>query len=350
MPSGAPRRPKWLLTTPDGDLLVHRAALSVPSSRVERTIVVFLREVEERYGASYAVKCAFGETVECLILDAPTSGPAATVREAIARANVTGPLCVKDSDSFFSLVDDLPEDSFVAVVDARGMASLSRPGHKSYVRLNEQEAVLDIVEKSIVSNLISAGLYGFGDTADFLEDYDAMNTGAVAGGGMFVSHVVAANLLRDRVFWPTRVKDFVDIEISDDWANFRARQPTILCDIDGVVFRNQSLYFPPFWGDAEEPIEDNVNHLLTLQARGAQLVFVTSRPERFRTVTSSALQRLGLRAHALVMDCHHGTRYLVNDYAASNPYPSAVAVNVRRNEADLRTVFTEGVGRLDQEL
>jgi hypothetical protein len=35
------------------------------------------------------------------------------------------------------------------------------------------------------------------------------------------------------------------------------------------------------------------------------------------------------------MNCNHGRRFLVNDHAPSNPYPSAVAISIERNSAKL---------------
>jgi hypothetical protein len=84
-----------------------------------------------------------------------------------------------------------------------------------------------------------------------------------------------------------------------------------------------------------EHIQENIDHLLLLQNRGAQLIFMTARPEVFRKVTMDALENAGLRPHALIMDCLHGTRYLVNDHAPSNPYPAAVAISVDRNQPSL---------------
>jgi hypothetical protein len=62
---------------------------------------------------------------------------------------------------------------------------------------------------------------------------------------------------------------------------------------------------------------------------------MTSRPEIYREKTQNALSRLGLIAHALVMDCRHGRRLLVNDHAASNPFPSAVGISLQRDTPSL---------------
>jgi hypothetical protein len=68
---------------------------------------------------------------------------------------------------------------------------------------------------------------------------------------------------------------------------------------------------------------------------------MTARPETCRTQTQTALARVGLMPHALIMDCHHGRRLLINDHAASNPFPAAVGVSVPRNEATLGDYLKE---------
>ena len=41
----------------------------------------------------------------------------------------------------------------------------------------------------------------------------------------------------------------------------------------------------------------------------------------------------------LIMGLPHTQRILINDFAKSNPYPSAVAINMPRNENDLRNLL-----------
>ena len=345
---GAGRRPKWLLTAPTGELILRLAAASVPAANTGDIVAAFLRETDEAYRCAEAIRRAFDGRVRCVVLDEPTAGPADTVRQAIDRAGLTGPICIKDSDSLFQM-QSLPENSFLAVHDIRSRGRLSSPGRKSYVRLNEQGMVADVIEKNVVSNLISCGLYGFVDSAVFVEEFDRM--ARLAGHrGLFVSHVLSRAVLDGMVCLPAPCTDYVDLETSEDLAEYRIARATVVLDIDGVIFRNQSRYFSPFWGDPVEPIEANIGHARALQDGGAQLIFMTARPEAYRAQTAAALEQAGLRAHALIMDCQHSTRFLVNDYASSNPYPSAVAVNVERNRPSLRDLLLPGRGVSDREL
>jgi len=340
-------RPKWLLTVPTGELLLRRAVDLLPAGQISRVIITLSRAAEAAYNTSDALRRAFGREIEVLVLDEPTDGPSHTVAETIARTSLQGALCVKDPDTLFHL-PSFPASNFIAVSDLHQQTFLSLPAAKSYVQLNEQGLVADVVEKSVSSNLISVGAYGFTDASGFSETFERL-TAAFGHKKLYVSHILADMVFAGQVAEPCLVTDFVDISTLADWNAYRARHATLFLDIDGVIVRNQSRFFAPFWGSEVQLIAENVNHLLQLQAGGAQFVFVTARPEEFRPQTTAALQAAGLKIHALVMDCHHSTRYLVNDYSGSASYPSAVAINVERNKPELpRMLLADLLHRSDE--
>ena len=68
---------------------------------------------------------------------------------------------------------------------------------------------------------------------------------------------------------------------------------------------------------------------------GCKIIFTTSRLEKHRKVTQNVLDDLGFDGCDLIMGVHHTKRVLINDYANSNPYPTAVAVNIKRDSEDL---------------
>jgi hypothetical protein len=335
--SPAGKRPKWLLTTPEGELMVRRAAAALPPERVTRAVVAMCAEDDVRYSAAEAIRRAFAATpglsVDIVILDHPTQGPAQTVQLMMDRAGVRGPIAIKDGDSLFDPLP-APRESFVAVCDLRRNPGVAGISGKSFIRLNEHGFVADIVEKEVCSSLISAGLYGFSDTAVFRQAYHALHN-VQATPGLFVSHVIEQAICAGEMVAALPVEAFLDLDSEALWRDHCRRRGTLVIDIDGVVVKNQSRFFPPYWETPEQPIGANVACLRDLQAAGKQLVFMTARPETYRTKTHAMLTGLGLHAHALIMDCHHGQRCLVNDFAPSNPYPSAVAVNLERNAPSL---------------
>jgi hypothetical protein len=325
--------PKWLLTTPDGDLAIQRAAASIDPAATGRRIIAILAEHEAAHGASAAIRRAFGPDIEILVLDRPTAGPAETVSLMIERAAVRGPVVIKDADSWFD-PPSMPDGSFVATIDLRRHLGLSRVAAKSFVEINEQNLVAAIIEKHVASNFVSAGLYGFADAAQFAAWYSivARETGERE---IFVSHVISEALRQGEVFRPCPVTNPIDVGTLDDWQGFTRSRQVVLVAVDGVVFIAQGGHAPPYWGDPPAPIEENVAHLRALQHAGAQLVFLSSRGEEGRAQTLQALHAIGLRVHALVMGCLHGKQVLVGAFEGALPCPVATAVNLPRNSAKL---------------
>lgn len=325
-------RPKWMLTTPEGDLAIQKAVASVGWTG-QRRIIAIRKAHDLEYGAADVLRRAFGGTAEIIILETDTDGPAHTVAEMIRIADVRGAIAIKDADSFFDPVT-YPGHSFIACTDLRRNLDVSRVGAKSFIAINENNLISDVTEKDVCSNYISSGLYGIRDADRFYQIFNQYRS--EIDGEIFVSHLIRKMLMEGEVFRPVYISSFVDVGTKIDWMKYVADRATYVVDIDGVIVKNQSRFFPPYWGDPSDEIRENTEVLRELQARGTQLVFMTSRPEEFRAATMELLSAAGLVPHALVMGCNHARRYLLNDYAKSNPSPSAVAINIPRNSATLR--------------
>ena len=322
-------RPKWMLTTPEGDLMLARALDCVKTNAVTRIVVGILREHDEKYSASRGILMALGEDTEIVLFDDVTRGPADTTYQMIKRCNVEGPILIKDSDSWF-VIRENSEGNYVCVTDLRENPSISNVAAKSFVTVNDQNIVTRIREKTVISNFINAGGYAWADASEFCRCFDKIAE-IDPDTEIFVSHVISKAVLDGEVFFATTVDEMLDAGTVNEWMKFREKFQTLFIDIDGVVVRNRGEYFPPYWTDEDEPIMENVSHLLKLQEAGAQLIFATARPETFREKVEGTLRDLGFRWHAVIMDCHHSRRIIINDFAPSNPFPSCEAVNIPRN-------------------
>jgi hypothetical protein len=321
-----------MLTLPEGEIALERAAASLPPDSFHRVVITVRADHEEHYGCRALLKRVFGN-VDVVVLPHETRGPADTVAETIARAGITGAIAIKDADSFFD-PSPLPDTSFVSVSDVRRSAQMTNVGAKSFAVINGEGLIVDMVEKSLASNHVCVGLYGFADVQRFVETFNAVAT-ANLEGEIFVSHVISRAIRDGLVVKPHGVEGLIDVGTLDDWRRYTRARGTIVTDIDGVVFRNHSRYFEPLWDEPDEPIAENIATLRAWEEGGAQLIFMTARPEEHRARTMSALRQHGLTPHALIMDCRHGRRFLVNDHAGTNPAPSAVAINLERNSIAL---------------
>ena len=322
-------RPKWMLVAPDGRIMLDMALDTVRPLDPARVVIGILAEHDERYHAREGIRRALGDAVEVVIIDKPTTGPADTVKQMLHLADVQGPILIKDSDSWFRLGQHSVRN-MVCTVDLRQNSGIANVAAKSFVVANEHGIIDRLVEKSVVSNLISCGGYGFADAGEYLQHYEAVSTLADRTE-VFVSHVISHAIRANAIFETEVVTDYVDVGTLAEWTAFRDGQRTFFVDIDGVVLENRGSFFPPYWGVDEKPVAGNVATLLSLQAGGAQLVFVSARPESLRAQLEATLAGLGFKWHALILGCHHAARVIVNDYAPTNPYPACSAVNLARN-------------------
>lgn len=326
-------RPKWMLAAPTGELMLEHSLRSVPDWKRHRVVIGGLREHLEDLHGMTAIRRALGDGPEFVVFDEQTSGPAETVAGILRRADVAGPIFIKDCDSWFEPVDDVFGD-VVCFADLRTLPRVSNIAAKSFVSLNENALVSGIFEKSISSNFICIGGYGFREAHVFLDAY-RMLLSDTEGGETFVSHVILEAMRMGAVFRGVEGRNYHDVGTLQAWNEFRNDRRAYFVDLDGVVFRNAGQYIPPLWDDPDIALPRNVEALRRMAHAGAQIVFVTARPERYREKTERSLRDLGLAWHAIVFGVNHSGRVLINDYAPSNAYPSAVAMNVVRNDDSL---------------
>lgn len=86
------------------------------------------------------------------------------------------------------------------------------------------------------------------------------------------------------------------------------------------------------YSNVPNPIPNAVKYLLKKQDEGASFIFTTSRPNKYRIITQTALEKCGFRDFRVLYDIPHAPRILINDTSKTNPYPSAAAINVPRDD------------------
>ena len=96
-------RPKWLLTHPDGDLMLEKVVDALTINGLDRTIITIVQEQIEKYEADLIIRQAFGDKVEICVLDDYTKSQSDTVLQTIESMDVSGPFIAKDSDCRVSI-------------------------------------------------------------------------------------------------------------------------------------------------------------------------------------------------------------------------------------------------------
>lgn len=326
-------RPKWMLTHPNGNLMLAEAIRGLSFTDLEKIYLVVLAAHLEEFKCLEGIKKQFqqiglADKLVVIALDKPTQSQPETVARGIENAKISGPICIKDSDNYFRL--KVPSTNFVSVVDLNQVGFIN-PSNKSYADVNENHFVTNIVEKRVISNFFCSGAYGFEDAQEYLRYFNALS----GLKGLYLSHIIYQMLLENKAFSAAVCSEYSDWGTLKDWNRFKSGFGTLFVDLDGTLVRNSGEYFEPIWGHTDG-IKENIQAVNQLYDSGrVQIVVTTSRKEEARALTLQQLDREGVRYHQILFGLNQGKRIIVNDYDRSNPFKSCDAVNIARDSADL---------------
>ena len=320
-----PTRPKYLLTLYNGKLMAEMVVDSYPDEELH--FIILKAHVEEYDAEDSLNRCFDGRpNVHIHILDELTTGPAETVYSILHELDPNDNLFIKDCDSFFT--SPLRRGNYISAVNLKKYRQMANVADKSFVVTDHDDIVVNIIEKDVCSNYVSVGGYSFETIKLFSHAYE--NVSSAVNSEIFISHLIKY-LLKENVFTMVEVDDYVDCGTYSEFLKVNRSKPTIFCDLDGTLFKNQSKYFKNSYENPPTIIKPALNFLLKHQNEGSLIIFTTSRPEKYRDITETALKDCGFKNYRIILDIPHSPRILINDYASSNPYPTATAINVERD-------------------
>jgi len=326
-------RPKWMLTQPDGKLMVVSSLAGLDLESVNNIHVIVLRKHLEEYKCEQGIRDAFhdagfGNKLNLIILEKSTSSQPETIAKGIELANIAGPIFIKDCDGYFCAeVKPLNE---VCVYDLSNM-NLVHAANKSYIICDEHNLVSNIAEKNIISSTFCVGGYAFESAKLFLSYFRKMKHLP----NLYVSHLIYQMMLDNHTFRTQNVTDYVDWGTLSEWTLYKQEYATLFIDIDGVLVENSGQYFSPKWGETNV-IAENAKTLNELFKSGkVQIILTTARKSSFKKQTEKQLEKAGIKYHQIIYDLLHCKRILVNDYSKTNPYKSCDAINLKRDSAEL---------------
>lgn len=319
-------RPKYLLTLFNGQFMFEKAA--APYIETEIVYFVILKDHDEKYKVKEAFNRVYNNhpNVKIVVLEEETSGPAETVYEVTKNLKDDEFIFIKDCDSFFE--SELKKENHVCVADLRTNLSITKVAAKSFAIVNDQDMITNIIEKSVVSNYVCVGGYAFKHAKEYNAAFCKLKN---KNGEIFVSHIIK-EILNDCPFEIQRVSNYVDVGTYEEFVTYNKSHPTIFCDIDGTIFYNQSKIFDNHYGNIPVAIESAVKFLLSKQQTGSKIIFCTSRPSTFKTITIDSLDALGFKNYEILFDLPHAPRVMINDYSLTNPYPTSISINVPRDD------------------
>ncbi len=331
-------RPKWLLTMPDGKLMLEKSIELFDISKFSKIVVVALKEHVDRYTStkvlSSILKKAFSKKVILIQLENETSCQAETVLYGIVKSKVKGGFIIKDVDNIFSQKIDKINKNQITTINSKKIDLLDAKS-KSYIDFNKMGKVTNIVEKKVISDYFCSGAYEFRSTKDFI--FHA-NKCLKISKNVFISDVIYSMLLDNHYFSYIEGSDYIDWGTLREFRNFHKKHYTIFCDFDGCLVENSAKFSKKPW--IIKPIKKNIECIQKLQKLiKVELIITTSRSSAEKKKISNFLRMNNIKFKIIITDLMHSKRILINDFANSNPYPSSIAVNISRNNIELSSVL-----------
>lgn len=334
-------RPKWMLVHPNGNLMLTESIKGLNLHDIENIYLGVLKEHLNEYKCQKGIedqldKIGISNKTELIVLDEPTRNQPETVKEMIELGDIKGSIYIKDADNFFNY--NISSSNEISVFSLNKMKNVN-PSNKSYVIVNENENVENIVEKQVISSMFCCGGYSFESADLFVKSFNKLSD----EDGLYISHIIFNMILNGAVFHAKEVNNYLDWGTLDDWSRFRDTYSTIFVDLDGTLVKSSSEFFEPYWGETAG-IKDNIDVINKLYDSGrTQIIITTSRKESYRDVTIKQLKKNGVKYHKILFDILHSKRLIINDYAKSNSYKSCDAINIKRNSSNLKELLGDSV-------
>jgi hypothetical protein len=324
-------KPKWMLTHPSGKLMIEKVIDGLEINNYEKIYFTVLKEHCVEYEADFILKQAFPDDIfEVVIIESPTSSSPETVYQCVKLKNIKGNIVVKDCDCLvkYSVPNAI---NFVVGLPLTKKPDIKNIQQKSFIIVNQDDIVQEIVEKKVVSDNICLGVYGM-NVDDMIASYEKLLN--VLPQEMYFSHIISDLIdTSNKIFKAIEAEDFIDWGTKEEWFSSNTIKNTYLFDIDGVVLFNTGKYGRENWFNTIKPIEENVNTIKQLSDQGHEIIFITSRTQDAIVLFEEFLKNKKITYKTIIHSCLHSKRILVNDFASSNPFPSCLAINIPRNQS-----------------
>lgn len=324
-------KPKWLLTHPDGSLMIKKVLDSFKMANYDRVIITILRDHCQKYNADFMIEQIFGTSIEVCILEQQTKDPAETIAKTIQIMDLKGFITIKDSDCY--VLADYPVDKqFICGLTIDKMDDIVKIHNKSFIIKNDENIITDIIEKKVVSDTVCLGVYCL-KIDNLMSAYNKINSSPVYrhDNEMYISHIVSYLISQNDILHFVEAEQFIDWGTLKEWQKEQKKFRTYFFDIDGVFLKNTGKYGVKNWSNTFEPIQENIDTLKQLSDSGAQIIFTTARPKDHINKFKELLLESEIKYKEIITDCNHSQRVIVNDFAPTNPYPSCDSISIPRN-------------------
>lgn len=231
-------KPLYLCRHPEGKIIAERVLEGIYPEFYDRIVYSILEEEDIEYHASSVLRklTVDGCKIDVVKLPKMSKGPAESVLRTIEQAGVEGEFAVRDSLGDIKL-SSVPSGNFIVGLNMLDYGdSIQRMKSKGFIIANEQNIVLDFVEKRFSSDIISVGLYGFRNTEQFKQSYvrlsDPIYNIQRLSVGHIISHMIGYYEKKFYLYFSERFEDWGD---NVAWFALQKKHSTLFIDLDELL-------------------------------------------------------------------------------------------------------------------
>lgn len=231
-------KPIYLNMHPDGGLIAEKAIENIFADTYDRIIYTILDIERAHYNADKILQKSVGvkRKIEIVCLKHLSKGPADSVYQTIKAAKVSGAIAIRDSLGSMVLNNCLEGNFIIGLNLLSYNDSIQRIKSKGFVVVNEQNIVLDFMEKRFCSDIISAGLYGFSKSEDFVESFlrlkdPAYNIARISVGHV-MEHLIGYKARKFRLGYTDKFEDWGD-QIA--WYDMQRKRASVFINLDTLL-------------------------------------------------------------------------------------------------------------------
>ena len=327
-------KPKWMLTHPNGNWMLVEALKSMDFDSVDKIHLGFLREHIEEYNCMDGIKLCIKELgieekAEIITLQERTKNQPHTVYSIIKKAKISGQIIIKEVDNTFTY--KIADGNFMCYYDLNDTTCIN-PSNKSYITIDKNGSISNLVEKKVISSTFGCGSYSFKSSAEYCGYFESLSE---KRDNLYLSDIIKKMIEDKKDFKAVKASNYIDWGTKEDWFAYVREYKTIFVDLDGTLVKSSGKYCSPLWGETKG-IRKNIELINKLHDTGKVYVIITTaRPRSAKKITLKQLEKEGIKHDDIIFDLFHANRTLINDYGSSNPYPTCSAVNIFRNSDDL---------------
>jgi hypothetical protein len=233
-------KPSYLNIHPDGQMLIVKSLSCLKINEFDRVIITLSNDDDIFFGAKKLVlnelKKAFSTKIEIIILKDKTKDSVETIYETIKIAKVEGSIVIKDNNNSIKLDKFLSGNFFVGVDLHEIELDNYNIKNKSFVIINEQNHILDIIEKEIKSNLIGVGVYGFNRVEDFNFAFEKLCESNLNSNKLYISNIITYLIgYKSSLFYFFSTDEFEEWSNQNSWIELQKKYTTIFINLDVLL-------------------------------------------------------------------------------------------------------------------